>query len=222
MPRIPIVAGNWKMNTTAATARALVEGIRAGADSIAGVEKIVFPPFPFLADVAAAARGSTIGVGAQNMHWEEKGAFTGEVSAPMLAGLGQYVLIGHSERRAYFAETDETVSKKLRSALAAGLTPVVCVGETGAERQADLTQEVLERQVAAGIEKIPGNVIVAYEPVWAIGTGLAATVEDANGATGFIRRQIAKISGDDVAAQVRILYDGSVTPENIAEFVAQP
>src|SRR5437879_6001794 len=135
MSRIPIVAGNWKMNTTAITARALVEEIRAGnVDSVAGVEKVVFPPFPFLADVVAAVRGSTIGVGAQNMHWEEKGAFTGEVSAPMLAGIAQYVLIGHSERRAYFCETDETVSKTLRAALAAGLTPVVRVGAPGGKR----------------------------------------------------------------------------------------
>src|SRR5205823_11849375 len=136
------------MNTLASTARALVQDIRdAGIDAITGIEKVVFPPFPFLADVAAAAKGSTLGVGAQNVHWEEKGAFTGEVSTEMLRGMAHYVLIGHSERRAYFCETDEAVNKKLRAVLAAGLRPVVCVGETGAERQSGHTEEVLSRQV---------------------------------------------------------------------------
>src|SRR4051794_40074502 len=158
MARIPVVAGNWKMNTVAATAQSLVQDIRARAiDEIAGIEKVIFPPFVFLPSVAEAAHKSTLGVGAQNMHWEEKGAFTGEVSAPMLAGLATYVLIGHSERRTYFAETDETVSKKLRAALVAGLTPVVCVGETGDQRNAGETRAVLERQVHEGIGNIPAN-----------------------------------------------------------------
>ena len=170
LARTPIVAGNWKMNTVASTARALVQDIRAGGiDAIAGVEKAIFPPFPFLADVSAEAKGSSLGIGAQNVHWEEKGAFTGEVSIEMLRGLVDYLLIGHSERRAYFCETDETVNKKLRAVLAAGLRPVGCVGETGAERQAGQMEEVLRRQVHGAFADITADpaIIVAYEPVWA-------------------------------------------------------
>ena len=225
MGRTPIVAGNWKMNTTADTARGLIESIRSGGiDAISGAEKMVFPPFPFLATVAAAAKGSTVAVGAQNAHWEEKGAFTGEVSVSMLQGLATAVLVGHSERRAYFCETDETVNKKVKAVLAAGLTPVVCVGETGAERQANETEAVLRRQVRGGFEGVQPDaaIVVAYEPVWAIGTGVAATTADANTAIGFIRRLLAEMMGDAFAGQVRILYGGSVTPDNIASFVEQP
>lgn len=225
MARTPLVAGNWKMNTVADTARKLVEDIRAGGvDSAAGVEKVVCPPFPLLSVVAAAVRGSSLKVGAQNMHWEEKGAFTGEVSAPMLAGLVEYVIIGHSERRAYFGETDETVNRKIGAALAAGLTPIVCVGETGRQRQAGETEAVLRHQVGGAFEgvDVPASLVVAYEPVWAIGTGAAATAVDANGAIFFIRRELAGRAGDQVAGQVRILYGGSVTAENVTDFVTQP
>jgi triosephosphate isomerase len=219
------VAGNWKMNTAAGSARALVEDIRAGGiDSINGVDKVVLPPFPFLGDVVQAAKGSTLAVGAQNVHWEEKGAFTGEVSTEMLRELVDYVLIGHSERRTYFCETDETVNKKLRAVLVAGLRPVVCVGETGPERQAGQMEAVLRRQVIGAFSDIAPDaaIIVAYEPVWAIGTGVAATPADANAAIGFVRRSLAGISGTEFAAQVRILYGGSVTPDNIASFVEEP
>ncbi len=225
MTRTPIVAGNWKMNTSAQSARDLVEAIRAGGvDGVSGVEKVVCPPFVYLSLVAEACRGSSIRVGAQNMHWEEKGAFTGEVAPPMLQGLADAVLIGHSERRQYFCETDETVSKKLRAAIAAGLTPIVCVGETGPERQAGQTEAVLRRQVHGAFEgsAAPPTTVVAYEPVWAIGTGVAATRDDAQQAIAFIRAELASILGAPTADAIRILYGGSVTPDNIAEYVAMP
>ncbi|HXH21559.1 MAG TPA: triose-phosphate isomerase [Dehalococcoidia bacterium] len=230
MPRTPIVAGNWKMNTTADSAielaRALREALAEADDASGGIEKVVCPPFVFLGAVAKACEGSPVKVGAQNMHWEEKGAFTGEVSAAMLAGLAEYVIIGHSERRQYFCETDETVSKKLRAAVAAGLKPIVCVGETGAQRQAGETKAVLRRQVRGAFEGQPAvppeTTVVAYEPVWAIGTGVAATPSDAQEAIAFIRGELADIVGAEAASQVRILYGGSVTPDNIADFVAQP
>ncbi len=225
MARAPIVAGNWKMNTDAAAARRLVADIRGGGvDAIDGVEKVLCPPFVYLPLVAAAAKGSTLRVGGQDLHWADKGAFTGEVSAPMLREFAAYVIIGHSERRAYFGETDETVNRKLRAALAHGLIPIVCVGETGAERQAGETEGVLTRQVRGALDAIvlPETAVIAYEPVWAIGTGLAATARDANDAIALIRREVEALQGGEVAAAVRILYGGSVTPANIAEFVAQP
>jgi triosephosphate isomerase len=223
--RIPIVAGNWKMNTTATTAVELVEQIiAAGIDSIDGVEKVVCPPYLFLPVVAELTRGTSLRVGAQNLHWEENGAFTGEVSPLMLLDFAEYVIIGHSERRAYFCETDETVNRKLRSVLQHGLLPIVCVGETGEQRAAGQTFEVLRRQVRGallGIELAPDTVI-AYEPVWAIGTGLAATARDANEAIAFVREQVASLQGPETAEAIRILYGGSVTPANIVEFVSQP
>jgi triosephosphate isomerase len=227
MSRTPIVAGNWKMNTTSESAVDLIWGIRdGGAESVHGVEKVVCPPFVFLAAVAQACEGSSLRVGAQTMHWEEKGAYTGEVSAAMLAGIAEYVIIGHSERRQYFCETDETVNKKLRSAVAAGLKPIVCVGETGDQRQAGQTAEVLRRQVRGAFEGQPevpaATTVVAYEPVWAIGTGVAATSNDAQEAIALIRGELGAIIGKDGAEQVRILYGGSVTPDNIAEFVSLP
>ena len=225
MTRTPMVAGNWKMNTTAASARELVEGIKAGnLDEVAGVEKILCPPFAYLQLVAEAVRGTSLRVGGQDVHWEEKGAFTGEVSVPMLRDFASHVIIGHSERRAYFGETDESVNRKLQSALAGGLVPIVCVGETGAERQAGATREVLRRQVRGALDgvQLSEQAVIAYEPVWAIGTGVAATVGDAAEAIGFIRGEIAALQGEAVADAVRILYGGSVSPANIAHFVAQP
>jgi triosephosphate isomerase len=223
--RTPIVAGNWKMNTTAATARDLVAGIVAGGlDALTTVEKVLCPPFVYLPLVAEAARGTTLRVGAQDMHWEEKGAFTGEISPTMVLDYATHVIIGHSERRAYFAETDETVNRKLQAALAHGLTPIICVGETGAERQAGETTAVLKSQVHGALASVtlPASAVIAYEPVWAIGTGVAATVQDATEAIAFIRAEVASLQGEAVAAAVRILYGGSVSPANIAEFVAQP
>jgi triosephosphate isomerase len=223
--RIPIVAGNWKMNTDAAAARALVEAIKAaGTSAVGGVEKILCPPFVYLPLVAELAKGTTLQVGGQDMHWEEKGAFTGEVSAAMLQDYATHVIIGHSERRQYFGETDESVNRKLGAALAHGLTPIVCVGETGEQRNAGQTQDVLRRQVRGALADItlPSSAVIAYEPVWAIGTGVAATAQDANDAIGFIRGEVGALQGDATSQALRILYGGSVTPANIAELVAQP
>jgi triosephosphate isomerase len=223
--RIPIVAGNWKMNTTAQTARDLAEGIKAaGLDATMGVEQVLCPPFVYLPLVAEIVRGTSLNVGAQDMHWEEKGAFTGEVSAMMLRDFCTHVIIGHSERRQYFGETDETVRRKLQAALATGLIPIVCVGETGEERNAGRTQDVLKRQVHGALQglTLPPIVVIAYEPVWAIGTGVAATSQDANDAIAFIRGEVAALQGASTADSVRILYGGSVSPANIAELVAQP
>jgi triosephosphate isomerase (TIM) len=225
MPRTPIIAGNWKMNTDAAAARALVEGIKAaGVSDARGVEKVLCPPFVYLALVAEAAKGTTISVGAQDLHWEEKGAFTGEVSATMLKDFATHVIIGHSERRQYFGDTDESVNRKLRAALEHGLTPIVCVGETGPERTARKMQDVLRTQVKGALSNITlaESAIIAYEPVWAIGTGVAATAQDANDAIAFIRGEVAASQGNTTAQAVRILYGGSVTPANVAELVGQP
>jgi triosephosphate isomerase len=223
--RIPIVAGNWKMNMVAETARALIEGIKAeGVDGVTGVEKVVCPPFVYLPLTADLLAGTSIGCGGQDLYWEEKGAFTGEVSGIMLRDYADWVIIGHSERRAYFGETDESVNRKLKASIAHGLRPIVCVGETGEQRLAGQTLDVLQRQVAGALDgvSLPAYAVIAYEPVWAIGTGVAATAADANEAIGYIRSRVAESQGKDVAEAVRILYGGSVTPANIAEFVGQP
>jgi len=225
MARTPIVAGNWKMNTLSASARELLEAIRAGnPDGVLGVEKIVCPPFVYLPLAADVCRGSSVSVGGQDLHWEEKGAFTGEVSGLMLREFASHVIIGHSERRAYFGDTDEVVNRKLKAAMAHGLLPIVCVGETGNERNAGQTLDVLRRQVRGALEgvELAPTAVIAYEPVWAIGTGVAATAADANEAIGFVRSEVAALQGEAVAAAVRILYGGSVTPANIAEYVQQP
>jgi triosephosphate isomerase len=222
--RIPIVAGNWKMNTTAASSAELCDGIRKGVDGISSVEKIVCPPFPFLFIARDRLKGSSVKVGAQNVHWAERGAYTGAVSHMMLAGVVEYVIIGHSERRAYHGDTDETVNRRLVAALAAGLKPIFCVGETESEREAGRTKEVLLRQVRIGLKgiQVPEGFAIAYEPVWAIGTGKAATAADANEAIGLIRAEVARLVGAAVAQSVRILYGGSVTPDNVAELARQP
>jgi len=222
--RTPIVAANWKMYTTVRTAAELCQALRENIDGVRGVEKVICPPFVFLALARETLAGSSIKVGAQNVFWEEKGAFTGEVSPPMLADLCEYVIVGHSERRKYFGETDETVNRRLKAALAQGLRPIFCIGETGDERQAGRTEEVLLRQVRGGLDGIeigPGFV-VAYEPVWAIGTGVPATGEMANEAIAFIRRELGSLYGGALAQAARIQYGGSVDGANIAEFMAQP
>ena len=225
MARTPIIAGNWKMNTNAQTARELAGGIAASnPDDITTVEKIVCPPviyIPLVSDILAA---TTVKVGAQDMHWEEKGAFTGAISPYMIKDYATHVIIAHSERRSMFGETDETARMKVVAALAAGLIPIVCVGETGAERQAGQTEAVLLRQVRGAVAAIdfPGHGIIAYEPVWAIGTGVAATSQDANDACGLIRNELGKLKGTATADAVRILYGGSVSPANVAELVGQP
>jgi triosephosphate isomerase len=225
MPRTPFIAGNWKMFTNATQCVDLCRALRERIDAIAGVDKAVCPPFVHLDRARAALEGSSIAVGAQNMHWEEQGAFTGEVSPRMLQGLAQYVIIGHSERRQYFCETDETCNKKLTSALTHQLTPIFCVGETRAEREANKTNDVLSRQVRVGLGGVPvtaGECVIAYEPVWAIGTGLAATGAQANETIGYIRSLVAEIAGASIAKGTRIQYGGSVKADNAAEFFGQP
>jgi len=222
--RTPFIAGNWKMFTTATECvdlcRALVE--RLGA--ISGVEAAVCPPFVHLDRAKETLDGSSIALGAQNMHWEEQGAFTGEVSPTMLQGLVRYVIIGHSERRQFFCETDESCNKKLSAALAHQLTPIFCVGETREEREAGKTNDVLARQVRVGLTDVPwtGDCVIAYEPVWAIGTGLAATSDQANETVGYIRGVVSDMVGPAVAERTRIQYGGSVKAENAQEFFGQP
>ncbi len=225
--RTPVVAGNWKMYKTVAEARHLVSELVPGLQPVAGVEKIICPPFTDLLAVAALLEGTDIGLGAQNIHWETSGAYTGEISPQMVAELCQYVILGHSERRAYFGETDETVNKKIQAALEHGLTPIVCVGETLEENEAGRTEEVVSRQIRnglAGLGLSDGSALmVAYEPVWAIGTGRAATPDGANAVMGgVIRPALAELFGEPFSQSVRILYGGSVKANNAAEFFAQP
>ena len=222
--RTPFIAGNWKMHTTAEACVALCRAVRERIDTLAGVDKAVCPPFPFLERAKAALAGSTVLLGAQNVHWEAQGAYTGEVSPPMLRGLVDYAIVGHSERRQHFCETDETVNRRLKAALAHDLTPIFCVGETQEEREDGRTEEVLSRQVREGVAGVPWTAacVIAYEPVWAIGTGLAASGEQANEAVALIRRLLAEAFGPAVAGATRIQYGGSVKPENVGEYLAQP
>jgi triosephosphate isomerase len=229
--RKPFVAGNWKMFKTVAEARHLVSELVPGLQAVGTVEKVLCPPFTSLLAVAALLEGADIGLGAQNMHWELSGAYTGEISPTMVAELCRFVIVGHSERRAYFGETDETVNKKVQAALAHGLTPIVCVGETLEENEAGRTAEVVTRQIQQGLTGIAPTVettganafIIAYEPVWAIGTGRAATVEGASKVIReYIRTALADLFGGSVAQGVRVLYGGSVNAKNAAEFFADP
>ncbi|NPA92327.1 MAG: triose-phosphate isomerase [Chloroflexi bacterium] len=225
--RTPFVAGNWKMHKTVEEARLLVSEMLDGLQAVAGVEKVLCPPFTGLLPVAAMLAGTDIGLGAQNMHWEEEGAFTGEVSPRMVAEFAQFVILGHSERRAYFGETDETVNKKVHAAFKHNLTPIVCVGETLEEREAGQTEAVIRRQVEGGLAGLTSeqvaSLVLAYEPVWAIGTGKAATPEEANRVVkDVIRGTLAALFGEETAQAVRVLYGGSVKPHNAAEFFAQP
>lgn len=220
--RRPLVAGNWKMYETTAESRLLISELMAGLSTINGVEIVICPPFTSILPVAALLEGSGISVGAQNMHWETSGAYTGEVSAPMLAEFCKYVIIGHSERRAYFGETDKTVNLKVKSALANGLTPILCVGETLNENEAGKTAEVVTRQVHAGLDGVdPAPFVIAYEPVWAIGTGRAATSAGANQVIADIRHVLSGIYGAAFADSVRVLYGGSVKASNAVDFFSQ-
>ena len=225
--RIPIVAGNWKMNKNVTEAVELVRALREATSDVDKVEIVVCPPFVALAAVKDALAGSRIGLGAQNMHWEEKGAFTGEVSALMLMGLVQYVIIGHSERRQFFGETDETVNKRVKAALAHGLIPIMCVGETLTQREAGETAAVVSSQVINGLAGLTAEqahaIVIAYEPVWAIGTGRASTGDDANNVVAQnIRGPLSKLFGETIAQGIRVQYGGSVTPANIVEFMSMP
>jgi triosephosphate isomerase len=221
--RTPFIAGNWKMFKTAAEAVDFVTNLKPQVAEVINREILVCPPFPALAPVAEALRNSNIKLGAQNLFWEDEGAFTGEVSAPMLKAVGcQYVIIGHSERRQYFGETNETVNKKIFAALKHNLWPIVCIGETLEEREKNETFKVIEKQVQEGFKNLDSSnwlqVTIAYEPVWAIGTGKTATPKQAQEVHAFIRGLLPK----EVASQVRILYGGSIKPENIKELMAQP
>ncbi|MCZ7550504.1 MAG: triose-phosphate isomerase [Anaerolineales bacterium] len=225
--RTPFVAGNWKMNKTVAEARDLVFKMAVELREIGGVEKVLCPPFPSLVAVSALLAGTDIGLGAQNMHWEAKGAFTGEVAPNMVKEFCNYVIIGHSERRAYFGETDESVNRKVRAAQAADLTPIVCVGETLEQYESNRTSEVVARQIREGLAgtdpALASRLVVAYEPVWAIGTGRASTRENAEGVVrGVIRPALTELFGADAAQAIRVLYGGSVTAANAAEFFASP
>lgn len=225
--RTPFVAGNWKMNKTGEEARALVAELLPGLQSVSSIDRAVCPPFPYLLLLGNMLAGSGVGLGAQNMYWEESGAFTGEVSPKMVAEFCQYVILGHSERRQYFGETDETVNRKVKAAYAVGLTPIVCVGETLTENTSGQTGAVVERQVREGLKGLTPEqaktLVIAYEPVWAIGTGLAATAEGANAVlANHIRPVLREMFNDEVAQAVRIQYGGSVNAKNAAEFFAQP
>ena len=229
MPDFPnIVAGNWKMNTDIASGVSLASAIAAGATRLNGVTIIVGPPFVSLAAVRDAVAGSGVAVAAQNMHTDGSGAFTGEIAPPMLIGLCDYVIIGHSERRQFFGETDESVGRKTAAALSHGLRPIVCVGETLDERESGQAAEVIRRQVVAALtdlepESAQGKLAIAYEPVWAIGTGRAATPEIADAVMGgAIRPTVAASLGADAAAATPLLYGGSVNPGNAADFATVP
>lgn len=224
--RTPLIAGNWKLNKTIAEAKALINEMLPGLQAVDGVEKLVCPPFTALSTAAELLDGKDVALGAQNMYWETSGAYTGEISPTMLAELCQYVILGHSERRAYFGETDETLNRKVLAALAHGLTPIVCVGEVLEQREAGQQGEIVFEQIKRGLQGAPiksgADFVIAYEPVWAIGTGKAATVQDAvemNRDT--IRPAVSELFGNDIAQQVRVLYGGSVKPANAADFFSE-
>jgi len=225
--RKPLIAGNWKMFKTGpeaeATARHLAKLV--GDDAI--VDIMIAPPFTALAAVAGVIEDTPIALGAQNLYWEAEGAFTGEISSGMLKAAGcTYALVGHSERRQYFGENDDGVNRKTHAALESAIIPVVCIGETESEREAGQTFSVLDKQIRLGLEGVslrgPRDLVVAYEPVWAIGTGKTATKDQAQEAHAFIRAQLAKAMGSDLAAGIRILYGGSVKPDNVKELMAMP
>ncbi len=225
--RKPIIAGNWKMNATIAQAVALTRAMTPRLTTIPGVEKVLCPPFTALSAVRETIGRADIGLGAQDVYWQPQGAYTGQVSPIMLAELCQYVIIGHSERRQHFGERDDDVNRKIVAALAHGLTPIVCVGESLAQRQAGQTDEWVADQVQAALMGLPAGqvrgLILAYEPIWAIGTGVAATAEDARAViAGVVRLALAEMYGAETAQAVRVQYGGSVTPANIAAFMALP
>lgn len=226
MGRLPFIAGNWKMNKTVGEALDLVRQLKASISRIEGVEVAVAPPFTALYAVRKELEGSTIRLAAQNLFWEEKGAYTGEVSPPMLKEVGcHYVILGHSERRQFFGETDETVNRKIKAALGQDLSVIFCIGETLKEREEGKTFSVIEKQVTGGLKDIGKEemrrIVVAYEPVWAIGTGKTATPEQAEEVHRFIREKLGKLFSREIAEGVRIQYGGSVTPENIKGLMGQ-
>lgn len=226
MGRLPVIAGNWKMNMTVQEAVKLVGELKALVRGVENVEVIVAPPFTALFTVHKELEGSSIRLGAQNVFWEEKGAFTGEISPVMIREAGcEYVIIGHSERRQFFRETDETVNRRIKAAQGHGLKPIFCVGESLKEREDGKTFSVIERQIEGGLKGFGDrevvNITVAYEPVWAIGTGKTATPQQAEEVHRFIREKLAELYSNDFAGRVRIQYGGSVTPENVKGLMEQ-
>lgn len=225
--RIPFIAGNWKMHKTVAQAVDTVTKLKELIVDVQEVEVAVCPPFTALDAVVKALIGSNIAVGAQNCYWEEKGAYTGEISPVMLADIGcRYCIVGHSERRKYFGETDADVNRKVRALYKSGLLPIICVGETLEQRQQGITMNVVEAQIRGCLSGLPAEKVVesviAYEPVWAIGTGHTATPEQAEEVQAFIRKLLAELYGEENAEKIRIQYGGSVTPENIKGLMAMP
>lgn len=222
--RKPLISGNWKMNTKLEEAEDLVRAMLTQLDGIDNVEKVLCPPFISLAAIRELIKGTSVKLGAQNMHFEDKGAYTGEISPLMLVGLCDFVILGHSERRQYFAETDEQVNKKVKKALESGLKPILCVGESLEDNEAGRTEQKITTQVNAGLAGInpTSQLVIAYEPIWAIGTGKAATGKQANATISLIRNMLANMWNLETSKAVRILYGGSVTGSNIAEFVAEP
>ncbi|GIO14875.1 triosephosphate isomerase [Cohnella xylanilytica] len=225
MSRTPIIAGNWKMFKTVSEAVAFVNDVKGKAE-VAGVESVICAPYTALPALAEAVKGTSLKIGAQNLHFEDNGAFTGEISGVMLKDLGvDYVIVGHSERRQYFNETDETVNKKLHAAFKHGIVPILCVGEKLEEREAGKTNEVNRVQTEAAFAGLTAEqaaqVVIAYEPIWAIGTGKSSTATDANDAISYIRSVVSGLYGAEVAAKVRIQYGGSVKPNNVAEYLGQ-
>ncbi|MCU0564781.1 MAG: triose-phosphate isomerase [Desulfobacterales bacterium] len=225
--RKSLIAGNWKMYKTPAEAAAYAAALLPLVAGVADREVMIAPPYPALSAVADVLKGSSVGLGAQDLFWETEGAFTGQVSPKMLHAVGcRYAIVGHSERRQFFSETDATVNRKTRAALAAGLVPVVCVGESEAEREAGQTFSILDKQLKGGLQGFSANdvgpLVIAYEPVWAIGTGKTATSAQAEEAHRFIRSRVEGLFGAAAAAAMRILYGGSVKPDNIAELMAMP
>lgn len=225
--RKPIIAGNWKMYKTIPEGRNLVKGVIEKLTGFNEVDVVFCPPFTALSAVKELTRGTSFGLGAQDLYWKEQGAFTGEVSPLMLKDIGcDYVIIGHSERREHFGETDQTVNLKVKAALAAGIKPIICVGESLAQREAGETQSLIKRQTEQALQGVEGGAIsqmvIAYEPIWAIGTGKSSNGKDANEVIGLIRKTVAGLFGDGPAQSIRIQYGGSVKPENIKEFMDQP
>jgi triosephosphate isomerase len=225
--RIPFIAGNWKMYKTVAETVKYVKELRGLVKGVEGVEIVLAPPFTALHAAAEAARNSNVGIAAQDVYWEREGAFTGEVSASMIREAGaEYVIVGHSERRTLFGETDTTVNQKVVAVFAAGLAPIVCIGETLDQRERNETFDVLDRQVRQGLDAVTsdqiGQLVIAYEPVWAIGTGRHATTAQAAEAHAHIRTRLRQWFGPDAADLCHVIYGGSVKPDNIAELVAQP
>jgi len=224
--RIPIIGGNWKMNKTVKEAVDMVEDLKQRVGNIQDVEIVIFPPFTALKSVGEVVKGTNIGLGAQNMYWEEEGAYTGEISPLMILDIGcRYVILGHSERRQYFKETNEEINKKLKVALSSGITPVVCVGEKIEERRRGKAKKVVEEQIKDCFKEITleeaRRIVIAYEPVWAIGTGETATPEQAEEMHLFIRNLLKDLFGEEISQSLRIQYGGSVKPANIEELMKE-